>query len=101
MLYQIESRGDELVVTNEFREKGASELGVKEKVIEGWIADRPQQLLPGEDVLVFGQSVAGQGMADILALDSLGDLVVVEIKRDWSDRATVAQLCSRLSPRHL
>jgi RecB family endonuclease NucS len=31
-------------------------------------------------------------MADVLALDTDGRLVVVEMKRDWSDRATVAQL---------
>jgi hypothetical protein len=31
-------------------------------------------------------------MADLLALDALGNLILVEIKRDWSDRSTVAQL---------
>ena len=37
-------------------------------------------------------SVAGKRMGDILALDADGRLVIVEIKRDWSDRATVGQL---------
>lgn len=41
---------------------------------------------------MIGQSIAGESMADVLALDSLGRLVVVEIKRDWSDRSTVGQL---------
>jgi hypothetical protein len=45
-----------------------------------------------EQVLVISQSVSGQRMADILALDADGRLVIVEIKRDWSDRATVGQL---------
>ena len=41
---------------------------------------------------MISQSVSGQRMADILALDADGRLVIVEIKRDWSDRATVGQL---------
>lgn len=94
MLYEIDTNGESLVVTKRFREKPASELGIQEKVIENWIADRPELLFPNEQVLVIGQSISGQGMADILALDSLGNLVLVEIKRDWSDRATVAQLLS-------
>ncbi len=41
---------------------------------------------------MISQSVAGQHMADILALDADGRLIIVEIKRDWSNRATVGQL---------
>lgn len=92
MLYEIETNGSKLVVGKEFREKSASELGIQEKAIESWIAARPKLLFPSEELLVIGQSISGQSMADILALDSLGNLVLVEIKRDWSDRATVAQL---------
>jgi hypothetical protein len=92
MLYEIENQDGELVVTKKYLEKPASELGIQEKTIEDWIAKHPQLLFPREEVLVFGQSVAGQAMADILALDALGNLVLVEIKRDWSDRSTIAQL---------
>lgn len=92
MLYAIENNGTEFVVKERFVEKSASELGVKEKTIEDWIASHPELLFPKEQVLVIGQSVAGKGMADILSLDSFGNLVIVEIKRDWSDRSTVAQL---------
>jgi hypothetical protein len=92
MLYQIEPDGNDLVVTKEFREKSASELGIQEKAIENWISKNPKLLFPNEEVMIIGQSISGQNMADILALDTLGRLVVVEIKRDWSDRATVAQL---------
>ena len=40
---------------------------------------------------MIAQSVSGHSMADILALDAEGRLVIVEIKRNWSDRATVGQ----------
>ena len=43
-------------------------------------------------MLVISRSVSGKNMADILALDADGCVVIVEIKRDWSDRATVGQL---------
>lgn len=92
MLYEIETRDQELVVTKQLREKSASDLGIKEKAIENLIAAHPELLFPNEQVLIIGQSISGQEMADVLALDSLGNLILVEIKRDWSDRATVAQL---------
>jgi hypothetical protein len=69
-----------------------SNIGLVESDIEGWLADQPSLLLPNEQLLVIARSVAGQPMADILALDALGRLVIVEIKRDWSDRTTVGQL---------
>ena len=56
------------------------------------MARNPDLLFGAEKVLVIGQSVAGKRMGDILALDADGRLVIVEIKRDWSDRATVGQL---------
>ena len=92
MLYSIENYQTEFIVKEKFYEKSASELGVQEKTIENWIASRPELLFPKEQVLVIGKSIAGKSMADVLALDSVGNLVVVEIKRDWSDRSTIAQL---------
>src|SRR4249920_3801399 len=69
-----------------------SSIGLLESDIERWLADAPSLLLPNEQLLVIARSVAGQSMADILALDAFGRLVIIEIKRDWSDRATVGQL---------
>ncbi len=92
MLYALEKDGDDLVIKERFSEKPASNLGVLEKAIENWIARNPNLLFPREQVLVFAQSVKGKNMADVLALDSFGNLLVVEIKRDWSDRSTVSQL---------
>ena len=56
------------------------------------MALHPELLFGSEQVLVISQSVAGQSMGDILALDADGCLVIVEIKRDWSNRATVGQI---------
>ena len=75
-----------------YMERTASELNLTEKNLENWMAGNPELLFGTERVLVISQSVAGQRMADILALDADGCLVIVEIKRDWSDRATVGQL---------
>lgn len=69
-----------------------SSMGLLERDIEGWLADHPNLLLPNEQLLVIARSIAGQAMADVLGLDVLGRLVIVEIKRDWSDRSTVGQL---------
>jgi len=70
----------------------ASELGLAEKDLEDWMSRHPKLLFGGEEVLVIAQSVSGLNMADILALDVEGRLVIVEIKRDWSNRETVGQL---------
>ena len=73
-------------------ERAASDLDLTEKDLENWMAGNPELLFGVERVLVISQSVSGQSMADILALDADGCLVIVEIKRDWSNRATVGQL---------
>ena len=75
-----------------YMEKSASELDLTEKNLENWLAENPELLFGGEQVLVISQSVSGQRMADILALDGDGCVVIIEIKRDWSNRATVGQL---------
>jgi hypothetical protein len=92
MLFELEKNGTKLVIKQRFSEKAASELGIVEKAIEEWIALNPELLFPKEQVLVFAQSIAGERMADVLAIDSVGSLLVVEVKRDWSSRSTVSQL---------
>ena len=69
----------------------AADLNILEKDLENWMA-KSKILFGGENILVISQSVSGQSMADILALDADKRLVVVEIKRDGSDRTTVGQL---------
>lgn len=73
--------------------RSARDLKLKEKNIENWIAENPSLLFTNpEAVLVIGQEVSGEPMADLLAVDSQGALVVIEVKREWSDRSTVGQL---------
>jgi hypothetical protein len=73
--------------------RSASELRLKEKNIEEWMAQNPDLLFTDpEAILVIGQEVAGEPMADLLAVDSQGTLIVIEAKRGPSDRSNVAQL---------
>ena len=91
MLFRMQRDGGNHIFQR-FRKRSAGELGLREKDLENWIAKHPELLFGSERVLVFAQSVSGQSMADILALDTSGRVVVVEMKRDWSDRSTVGQL---------
>ena len=91
MLFKL-IRTKERVTFRSYTESSASALGLAEKDVEEWLAVNPELLFGPEKVHVIGQSIAGRSMADILALDADGCLVIVEIKRDWSNRATVGQL---------
>lgn len=92
MLFELHSGDDDMSVGRQYAKRAPHEMGIREKAIEEWIASDPQLLFPDEEVLVIGQSVAGKSMADVLALDSVGNLIVVEIKRGKSDRSTIGQL---------
>jgi hypothetical protein len=71
----------------------AHSIKVKEKHFEEWVAKNPKLLFTDENaVLVIAQEVSGEPMADILALDSEGNLIIIEAKRDWSDRNTIGQV---------
>ena len=83
---------DAQITFRQYMKYSASQLDIREKDLENWISKNPELLFGGEGILVISQSVSGQPMADILALDADGNLIIVEIKRDWSDRATVGQL---------
>lgn len=71
----------------------ARDLKVREKTIESWIAQNPRLLFSNPDaVMIIGTELAGEPMADLLAVDSQGTLFIIEIKRHESDRITVGQL---------
>jgi hypothetical protein len=92
MLFNIEEEDTKFKIGGRYIQKLASEIGIKEKNIENWIADKPQLIFPNEEILTIGQSISGRSMADVLALDTSGNLIIIEIKRDWSNRKTVGQL---------
>ncbi len=91
MLFRL-IRTDQKPIFQRFMKCKASDLNLKEKDVENWLAENPELLFGVEQVLVITQSIGGQHMADIMALDADGRLVIVEIKRDRSNRETVGQL---------
>lgn len=92
MIFDINNDTGTYKIGESYTSKSPSEAGLKEKNIENWIAQQPELLFPNEEILIFGQSISGLSMADVLALDARGNLIVIEIKRDWSDRGTIGQL---------
>ena len=92
MLFNIEEDNARFKIGGKYIQKPASEIGIREKNIENWIADNPQLIFPNEEILTIGQSISGRSMADVLALDTSGNLIIIEIKRDWSNRKTIGQL---------
>jgi hypothetical protein len=91
MIFKLTRQGENSEF-HPYARRSASDLGLREKDLENWVAAHPELLFGVERVLVIGQSVSGQSMADILALDADGRLILVEMKRNWSDRSTVGQL---------
>jgi hypothetical protein len=67
-----------------------SKLDVEAR-IENWISKDISLLSP--DLLVIGQQVgtASGNFIDLLCIDSLGNLVIVELKRDKTPREVTAQ----------
>ncbi len=59
------------------------EEALYEEQLEDWVASRPDML--GEQLLIIGRQVQldeGQDRIDLLAIDQVGNLVVIELKRD-------------------
>lgn len=72
-------------------ESSLAEQGRKEaEHLEEWIASEPSIL--GSDIAIIGRQVMTQsGPLDLLGIDSSGNLVVVELKRERLPREAVAQ----------
>jgi len=64
----------------------------KEERLENWITKDPSIL--GIDLLLIGRQVTSEyrGRIDLLAINSQGDLVIIELKRDRTPREIVAQV---------
>jgi len=57
------------------------------------MATKPELLFSDPNsIKIFAQEISGEVMADMLAVDSQGALIVIEIKRHGSDRSTLGQL---------
>jgi hypothetical protein len=72
----------------------ASALGEHhaESKLEDWLEESPEVLLSDEPLLIIGRQVnTPVGILDLLAVDSLGFSVVIELKRSPSQREAVSQ----------
>ena len=83
MLYRFQPTSREL---DHLASTIAASAGVTENDIEKALADKPETIFrvsrrDGPPVLVLKKSVRGARMADIIALDALGRLVLIECKR--------------------
>ena len=73
---------------NEVRRSSLS----NESMLQEWIANDPRLL--GQDLLVIGREVptVNRGRIDILAIDQMGNLYIIELKRDRTPRDVIAQV---------
>ncbi len=62
-------------------------LNLQERHLEEYIRRNIGDILEGETLLVVGQQVrnSGRGISDLTAVDSDGNIVLIEIKRDLDD----------------
>jgi ribosomal protein S24E len=68
----------------------------REEDLEKWIKQHPSIL--GEDILIIGEQVSTKsGRIDFLGIDKLGNLVVIELKRDKLTREVIAQALDYVS----
>jgi hypothetical protein len=84
-------------MTNLYRVEGSNLASIsrkrleKEDDLQRWIAENPR--LIGLDVLILGREISAiSGRIDILAMDSEGNTVVIECKRDRTPRDIIAQI---------
>src|SRR5690554_4691928 len=80
------------IVGDELKEIDTSMVDVsrKEKDLEDWIKTNPKIL--GQDILVIGEQVyTRSGPLDFLGIDNLGNIVIIELKRDKLAREVLAQ----------
>ena len=65
----------------------------QESVLEEWLESNPEGIVEDGKLLIIGRQVNTNlgSTIDLLAIDSRGDLVVLELKRDRTPRDTLAQ----------
>lgn len=64
-----------------------------EKTLQDWLASNPEGILEDSELMIIGREVPTNlgGYIDLLGVDRAGNVVVVELKRAKTPRATVAQ----------
>ncbi|EKO3871367.1 hypothetical protein P0E20_005403 [Vibrio harveyi] len=76
-----------------YREISPSDYDIYEKDIENWFAENLNVLFTDADsVFILSQESKGEKQADILGIDSQGNLIIIELKRGLADRTTVGQV---------
>lgn len=74
------------------------EEGRREKDMERWLTENPNAVLPeSERAFVISDEESFENLADILAVDPEGNILVVEIKRGRTPRDVVAQALEYVS----
>lgn len=65
----------------------------REAILEDWLENNPDDIVENGKLLIIGRQVTTNlgSFIDLLAIDRQGDVVVVELKRDRTPRATLAQ----------
>ena len=65
----------------------------EEAVLEDWLEENPDGILEDGKLLIIGRQIDTNigSTIDLFALDRVGDVVVVELKRDRTPRDTLAQ----------
>ncbi|MEN6578073.1 MAG: hypothetical protein ABFD90_17145 [Phycisphaerales bacterium] len=69
------------------------EVDHEEAVLESWLESNPDGILEDGKLLFVGRQVSTDlgGFIDLLGIDRVGDVVVIELKRDRTPRETLAQ----------
>src|SRR6266480_2953625 len=92
MLYRVKKLGETEKLV---RLKPASlhDQGLRERTMEQWLADNPGAMLPEDEqrVLVISQETPFENVTDVIAVDTRGDVIVVEVKRGQTPRDVIAQ----------
>lgn len=87
-VYGVEPNG-------KFREYVSTPFQVEheEAILEDWLEQNPDGILEDGKLLVIGRQINTNlgSTIDLLAIDRVGDVVVIELKRDRTPRDTLAQ----------
>lgn len=92
-IFQIDLAEKDKPTFKPYKEISASDYNIYEKDIENWFSKNRDVLFSDKDaILIFYQETSGERQADILGIDSQGNLIIIELKRSWADRTTIGQV---------